>query len=118
VQTTATGNGFKRDRLFPRETIFNLLPCKKKPSPLLLTLFTSPAFVFGATDIPETRRHEADRYLQTTAPKALFEDMADKIAVNLPPEQRQKFKPVMHRRSRPSGPNQSDDRRDGKKLHH
>ena len=84
----------------------------------IVTLFTLATFVLSATDTPETRRREAERYLKVIPPKALFEDMADKIAVNLPPEQRQKFKPVMHRRSRPSGPNQSDDRRDGKKLHH
>jgi hypothetical protein len=61
----------------------------------VLTLFTSPSFVLGAADTPETRRHEAERYLQATPAKALFEDMADKIAVNLPPEQRQRFKRVM-----------------------
>jgi hypothetical protein len=58
----------------------------------VLTLFTSPSFVLGAADTPETRRHEAERYLKVTPAKALFEDMADKIAVNLPPEQRQRFK--------------------------
>ena len=34
--------------------------------------------VFGAADTPETRRKEAERYLQVSPPKALFEDMADK----------------------------------------
>ena len=61
----------------------------------LLTLFTSSAFVLSATDTPETRRHEAERYLQAAPPKALFEDMADKIAVNLPADQRQQFKQMI-----------------------
>jgi len=51
--------------------------------------------VFGATDTPETRRHEAERYLQATPAKALFEDMADKMAANLPAEQREQFKRMM-----------------------
>jgi hypothetical protein len=58
----------------------------------ILTLFTSSVFVLSATDTPETRRHEAERYLQATPPKALFEDMADKMTMNLPPDQRQQFK--------------------------
>ncbi len=62
---------------------------------VLLTLFTSSAFVLSATDTPETRRHEAERYLQAAPPKALFEDMADKIAVNLPADQRQQFKQMI-----------------------
>lgn len=59
-----------------------------------LSLFTSVS-VFSATDTPETRRREAERYLQVSPPKALFEDMADKMAVNLPVDQREQFKRVM-----------------------
>jgi hypothetical protein len=62
---------------------------------VVVTLAISSAFVFSATDTPETRRHEADRYLQATPPKALFEDMADKMAANLPPDQREQFKRMM-----------------------
>ena len=51
--------------------------------------------VYSAPDTPETRRHEAERYLQATPPKALFEDMADKMAMNLPADQRQQFKQMM-----------------------
>jgi len=60
-----------------------------------VSLFTSCVFVYCATDTPETRRHEADRYLQAIPPKALFEDMADKMATNLPADQRQQFKQMM-----------------------
>ena len=60
-----------------------------------VSLFTSSVFVYCATDTPETRRHEAERYLQATPAKALFEDMADKMAANLPPEQREPFKRMM-----------------------
>ena len=60
-----------------------------------LTLFISCALAFSAPDTPETRRKEAERYLQATPPKALFEDMADKMSANLPPEQRDQFKKLM-----------------------
>ncbi len=62
---------------------------------VVLTLVISSTFVRAATDTPETRRHEAERYLQATPPKALFEDMADKMAMNLPADQRQQFKRMM-----------------------
>ena len=61
----------------------------------ILTLFASCGLALGAPDTPETRRHEAERYLQATPPKALFEDMADKMAANLPPDQRDQFKKLM-----------------------
>src|SRR5882724_10968730 len=61
----------------------------------VLTLFISGNFALSATDTPETRRHEAERYLQATPPKALFEDMAEKMAANLPPDQRDQFKKLM-----------------------
>lgn len=61
----------------------------------IVSLFSSSAFVFSATDTPETRRREAERYLQVNPPKMLFEDMADRMAVNLPPDQRQQFKQMM-----------------------
>ena len=61
---------------------------------VLLTLFAwSP--VFSAADTPETRRKEAERYLQVSPPKALFEDMADKMAETLPADQREQFKKLM-----------------------
>jgi hypothetical protein len=61
----------------------------------VLALVSSCTFLLGAADTPETRRHEAERYLQVTPPKALFEDMADKMAANLPPDQRDQFKKLM-----------------------
>ena len=60
---------------------------------LVLTLFAwSPVF---SADTAETRRKEAERYLQVSPPKALFEDMADKMAATLPADQREQFKKVM-----------------------
>ena len=56
-----------------------------------VTLFTSSVFVFSAPDTPETRRREAERYLQVSPPKAL----TDKMAANLPPDQREQFKRIM-----------------------
>src|SRR5712675_1115795 len=60
-----------------------------------VSLFASGIFVFSANDTPETRRREAERYLQVSPPKALFEDMADKMAANLPADQREQFKKLM-----------------------
>jgi len=62
---------------------------------LAVTLVAPSVLVLGATDTPETRRNEAERYLQANPPKALFADMADKMAANLPPDQREQFKRVM-----------------------
>ena len=64
---------------------------------VLLLVLTLSAWspVFSAADTPETRRKEAERYLQVSPPKALFEDMADKMAANLPADQREQFKKVM-----------------------
>src|SRR5213080_361513 len=60
-----------------------------------VSLLASSVFVNSATDTPETRRHEAERYLQVSPPKAVFEDMADKMAANIPADQREQFKKVM-----------------------
>jgi hypothetical protein len=76
--------------------VYHSIPMQKSNLTLtILTLFISCALAFGAPDTPDTRRHEAERYLQATPPKALFEDMADKMAANLPPDQRDQFKKLM-----------------------
>src|SRR5256714_14444313 len=68
---------------------------KQKLVVLLVLTLSSWSPVFSAADTPETRRKEAERYLQVSPPKALFEDMADKMAATLPPDQREQFKRVM-----------------------
>ena len=68
---------------------------KQKLVLLLVLTLSAWSSVFSGPDTPETRRHEAERYLQASPPKALFEDMADKMAANLPPDQREQFKRVM-----------------------
>src|SRR5438046_8524270 len=71
-------------------------PTMKQKLVLLLILTLSAwSPVFSAADTPETRRKQAERYLQVSPPKALFEDMADKMAANLPADQREQFKKVM-----------------------
>src|SRR5215467_4290600 len=64
---------------------------------LVLIVLTICAWspVFSAPDTPETRRKEAERYLQVSPPKTLFEDMADKMAETLPADQREQFKKMM-----------------------
>jgi hypothetical protein len=79
----------------PSARLYQSMVMQKQVIALAVSLFISSAFVFSATDTPETRRHEAERYLQATPPKALFEDIADKMAANLPPDQRERFKQMM-----------------------
>ena len=66
------------------------------------TTFAVALFILSCTtvsligaDTPESRRHEAERYLQAVPPKALFEDMAEKMSANMPPDQRAQFKAAM-----------------------
>lgn len=68
---------------------------KQKALVLLVLTVCAWSPVFSAADTPETRRKGAERYLQVSPPKALFEDMADKMAANLPADQREQFKKVM-----------------------
>src|SRR5260370_190492 len=68
---------------------------KQKLVLLLLLTLSAWSPVFSSADTPETRRREAERYLQVSPPKALFEDMADKMAANLPADQREQFKKIM-----------------------
>jgi len=68
---------------------------KQKVLALLALTVCAWSPVFSAPDTPETRRKEAERYLQVSPPKALFEDMADKMAATLPADQREQFKKVM-----------------------
>jgi hypothetical protein len=85
----------KKDR-FCTGRGYQSIPMQKRTFvPVVLTLCLSCTFIFAAADTPETRRHEAERYLQATPPKAVFEDMADKMAANLPPDQREQFKRMM-----------------------
>ena len=46
-------------------------------------------------DTPETRRREAERYLRATPPKAMFADLAEKAAMNVPPADRDRFKQTL-----------------------
>jgi hypothetical protein len=67
----------------------------KAKTAAVIVLTSVASVLLAAPDTPETRRKEAERYLQATPPKALFEDMADKMAANLPPDQRAQFKQLM-----------------------
>jgi hypothetical protein len=58
-------------------------------------LFLTCLNLFAESDTPEARRREAQRYLEAAPPKALFEDIADKMAANVPAEQRAQFKAMM-----------------------
>lgn len=62
---------------------------------LLLCLYSTPLFAADADDTPAARRREAERYLQTTPPKEMFANLAEKTAMNMPPADRQKFKETL-----------------------
>jgi len=64
-------------------------------SALFATVCLQSAALIAATDTVETRRREAQRYLEAVPPKAMFEDMAEKMAVNFPPSEREKFKQTL-----------------------
>jgi len=85
----------KRSRYYQQKFINSIAMQKHNVTLTVLFLFISCSLAFSEPDTPETRRHEAERYLQATPPKALFEDMADKMAANLPPDQRDQFKQLM-----------------------
>ena len=57
----------------------------------LIAVTSTRAFAQSIADTPDNRRQQAQRYLQATPPKALFEDMGKKMAMNLPPAERDKF---------------------------
>lgn len=65
------------------------------PGVVTACLLVLTVSAFAETDTPETRKREAERYLQAMPPKAMFEDMADKMSANLPADQRSQFKQMM-----------------------
>ena len=46
-------------------------------------------------DTPENRAAQIDRYLTAIPPKALFDDMINKMSQQMPPEHREPFKSLM-----------------------
>jgi hypothetical protein len=55
---------------------------------LLITLLFAINRVAAIEDTPANRLREAQRYLESTPPKELFADIADQMAKNSPPQQR------------------------------
>src|SRR5438874_10041484 len=72
---------------------YQSLTMKRQVFVLSVLAFSTLSPVLGV-DTPETQRHEAERYVQANPPKAVFADMADKMA-NLSPDQREQFKRIM-----------------------
>src|SRR5437764_6933412 len=73
---------------------YQSLTMKRQLFVLSVLAFSTLSPVLGV-DTPETQRHEAERYVQANPPKAVFADMADKMAANLSPDQREQFKRIM-----------------------
>jgi hypothetical protein len=46
-------------------------------------------------DTADNRGIQADRYLETTPPRDLFQDVAEQVSANLPPPDRQRYKDLM-----------------------
>ena len=60
---------------------------------LLSALLTVP--VSALEDTKAQREQEAARYLKATPPKEMFEDMAEQVAKNMPPDERADFKAIL-----------------------
>jgi hypothetical protein len=54
-----------------------------------------PGETLGLEDSPTTRAAQADRYLKAMPPREMFEDLAEQMSQNMPPEQAQKFRATM-----------------------
>ncbi|RII25336.1 MAG: hypothetical protein CXR31_14150 [Geobacter sp.] len=61
---------------------------------ITMILFASNT-AFAIQDTPEQRNKEADRYLAVTPPREMFQDVAEQMALNLPPDQREQFRNIM-----------------------
>jgi hypothetical protein len=59
----------------------------------MMVLVSSTAF--AVQDTAENRTREADRYLSVSSPREMFQDVAEQLALNLPPEQREQFKDIL-----------------------
>jgi hypothetical protein len=72
-------------------TVFRLFP--------LIVAIVAPLFLpvpsSALTDSPTTRAEQADRYLKAMPPKEMFEDLAEQMSQNMPPEQAQQFRTTM-----------------------
>jgi len=62
---------------------------------LLIALSAIATSALALEDTPENRKQEAKRYLKATPPAEMMKDVAEQMAVNLPPEQRSGFKETM-----------------------
>ena len=51
--------------------------------------------VSALEDTKAQREQEAARYLKATPPKEMFEDMAEQMAKNMPPNERAEFKAIL-----------------------
>lgn len=61
---------------------------------ILMVMCGAPA-ALALEDNAQNRAAQADYYLSSTPPKALFDDMADKVGASLPESQRAQFKSLM-----------------------
>ncbi len=62
---------------------------------LIIVVLAITATAFALDDTPANRSQEAGRYLLATPPEDTMKDMAEQMAMNLPPENRAMFKKLM-----------------------
>lgn len=62
---------------------------------LIAVLLWGAVNAFASDDTPANRAAEADRYLNACPPEDTIKDMAEKMAMNMPPEKRKEFKDLM-----------------------
>ena len=63
---------------------------------LLLYFFINmPLPAFALDDTSENRLQQAERYMATTPPQEMMQDMASNMSMNLPPEARKEFRDLL-----------------------
>jgi hypothetical protein len=62
---------------------------------LSIAAFMLSSTVFAIEDNEDNRRREADRYMETAPPDTIISEMTSSMAMNLPPEDREKFRTLM-----------------------
>ncbi len=62
---------------------------------LVVAMLCVATTVFALEDTPANRTKQAERYLKAVPPETTMKDMTEKMAMSVPPENRQEFKKSM-----------------------
>ena len=62
---------------------------------LIIMMVLVSTTAFAVEDTVPNRNAEAERYLSVSPPREMFQDVAEQMALNLPPDQREQFRNIM-----------------------